>query len=146
MKISTKGRYGTRFMVHLALHAGKAPIPLREVAKAQDISDKYLEQIVPQLGRANLIRSVRGPQGGYVLARDPSAITVGEILRVLEGPLTPVDCVECLEAPCARESICAVRAVWSEIYDAINAVVDHITLEDIVKRSRKIGDSFNYNI
>ena len=94
MKISTKGRYALRLMLDLALADSSEPIPLRDVAKRQDISDKYLEQIVTQLSRADLVRSVRGAGGGYLLTRTPEEYTVGEILRVLEGSLAPVTCAE----------------------------------------------------
>ena len=94
MKISTKGRYALRLMLDIALHSHGAAVPLRDVAQRQEISDKYLEQIVTQLSRAGLVRSVRGAGGGYLLTREPEGYTVGEILRVLEGNLAPVSCVD----------------------------------------------------
>ena len=94
MKISTKGRYALRLMLDLALASPGEPVPLRDVAQRQEISDKYLEQIVTQLSRAGLVRSVRGAGGGYLLTREPEEYTVGEILRVLEGNLAPVSCVD----------------------------------------------------
>ena len=92
MKISTKGRYALRLMLDIALVGGKAPVSLRDVAQRQDISDKYLEQIITPLSRAGLVRSVRGAGGGYLLTKSPEEYTVGEILRVLEGSLAPVTC------------------------------------------------------
>lgn len=94
MKISTKGRYALRLMLDVALHSHGTAVPLRDVAQRQDISDKYLEQIVTQLSRAGLVRSVRGAGGGYLLTREPEEYTVGEILRVLEGNLAPVSCAD----------------------------------------------------
>ena len=93
MKISTKGRYGLRLMVDLAVHYEQGLVPLKEIAVRQEISEKYLEQIMMQLNRSGLVRSVRGAQGGYCLAQPPESITVGAVLRVMEGSLAPVDCV-----------------------------------------------------
>lgn len=148
MKISTKGRYGTRFMVELALRYGEAPIPLKEIAQSQEVSDKYLEQIVPQLSRAGFINSVRGSQGGYSLAHHPSKITIGEILRALEGSLAPVECLDCedCETICDNLSACATREVWEKIYEAVNNVVDNITLESLARRSQELKENYDYVI
>lgn len=133
MKISTKGRYGTRFMLDLAMHYDQGAISLKDIAARQGISDKYLEQIVPLLARSELIRSVRGPQGGYMLAKDSSDITVGMILRVLEGSLAPVECVQSGEPHCPRAEQCVTIGVWRKMYDAMQAVVDDITLAQLVE-------------
>ena len=133
MKISTKGRYALRLMLDLALTGTQSPVSLRDVADRQDISDKYLEQIVTPLARAGLVRSVRGAGGGYLLTRAPEAYTVGEILRPLEGSLTPVGCVED-GACCGRAERCVTREVWKQIATAVAGVVDHITLRDLVER------------
>ncbi len=133
MKISTKGRYALRLMLDIALTASSGPVPLRDAARRQDISDKYLEQIVTQLGRAGLVRSVRGAGGGYLLTRSPEAYTVGEILRALEGSLAPVSCAED-QSCCQRAEQCVAVEVWAEINRAVNQVVDHITLADLVER------------
>jgi Rrf2 family protein len=134
MKISTKGRYALRLMLDLALHVGGEAISIREIAGRQDISDKYLEQIIAVLVRAGFVKSVRGAQGGYRLARDASAYTVGAILRLMEGSLAPVGCIEDGENSCARADRCVTVEVWESINDAINGVVDHITLSDLVNR------------
>ena len=135
MKISTKGRYALRLMLDLALHSGGAAIPLRDVAARQEISDKYLEQIVTQLSRAGLVRSIRGAGGGYLLTRAPERYTVGEILRVLEGNLAPVSCVSGEDAcQCSRSDRCVTMEVWQKIQAAVSGVVDHITLADLVRR------------
>lgn len=133
MKISTKGRYALRLMLDLALTGTAAPVSLRDVALRQDISDKYLEQIVTPLARAGLVRSVRGAGGGYLLTRAPEEYTVGEILRTLEGSLTPVSCVE-TGACCGRAEQCVTREVWEQIAAAVSGVVDHITLAGLVER------------
>ncbi len=133
MKISTKGRYALRLMLDLALTSTGQPVPLRDVAQRQDISDKYLEQIVIQLSRAGLVRSVRGAGGGYLLTRPLQDYTVGEILRVLEGSLAPVSCAEDASC-CGRASQCVALEVWEQIQAAVSSVVDHITLADLVKR------------
>lgn len=133
MKISTKGRYALRLMLDLALTETGTPVSLRDVALRQDISDKYLEQIVTPLARAGLVRSVRGAGGGYLLTRTPEEYTVGEILRVLEGSLAPVGCAED-KSCCGRAEQCVTQQVWEEIAAAVSGVVDHITLADLVKR------------
>ena len=133
MKISTKGRYALRLMLDLAIHSEGSAVPLRDVAQRQEISDKYLEQIVTQLSRAGLVRSVRGAGGGYLLTRTPEGYTVGEILRVLEGSLAPVSCADgvgCFE----RADRCVTVEVWREIQAAVDGVVDHLTLADLVRR------------
>ena len=136
MKISTKGRYALRLMLDIALNSHGAAVPLRDVAQRQDISDKYLEQIVTPLSRAGLVRSVRGAGGGYLLTRDPAEYTVGEILRPLEGSLAPVSCVDGSEC-CGRAEQCVTLEVWREIQQAVSGVVDRITLADLVERQRR---------
>lgn len=133
MKISTKGRYALRLMLDIALEEPAGPVSLRDTGLRQEISDKYLEQIVTPLGRAGLVRSVRGAGGGYLLTRSPEAYTVGEILRVLEGSLAPVSCAE-NAACCGRADLCVTQEVWAQVMTAVSSVVDHITLADLVKR------------
>jgi Rrf2 family protein len=132
MKISTKGRYALRLMLDLAINYTGEFISIKSIAARQDISEKYLEQIITQLNRAGYVRSVRGAQGGYMLARNPSEYTVGMILRLLEGSLAPVSCLE--EDICDRASTCVTQEVWAKIQKAVEDVVDHITLEDLVTR------------
>ena len=133
MMISTKGRYALRLMLDLAIHSEGSAVPLRDVAQRQEISDKYLEQIVTQLSRAGLVRSVRGAGGGYLLTRTPEGYTVGEILRVLEGSLAPVSCADGVGC-CERADRCVTVEVWREIQAAVDGVVDHLTLADLVRR------------
>ena len=135
MKISTKGRYALRLMLDVALNSHGSAVPLRDVAQRQDISDKYLEQIVTQLSRAGLVRSVRGAGGGYLLTRDTAEYTVGEILRTLEGNLAPVSCVDQDDVcRCDRADRCVTVEVWRDIQAAVSDVVDNLTLADLIKR------------
>jgi len=144
MKISTKGRYGTRFMLELALSDGDKPVAIKDAAEKQKISEKYLEQIIPSLKKNGLIRSVRGAQGGYLLNKSPDAITIGMILTALEGPLAPVDCVldleradNLIEPLCANIDNCVTIDVWKKIYDAVHQVIDNITLADLVEQYKE---------
>lgn len=132
MKISTKGRYALRLMLDLALNNTGEYISIKSIASRQDISEKYLEQIISLLSRAGYVRSIRGSQGGYRLAMEPKEYTVGMILRLTEGSIAPVDCLE--EDNCERSSTCVTQEVWMELYDAIKGVVDRITLQDLVDR------------
>ena len=132
MKISTRGRYALRMMLEFALHPDQCT-KISQVASRQEISEKYLEQIVTILVRAGFVKSMRGAQGGYHLTRDPSEYTVGMILRLTEGSLSPVACLDDPEQPCHRSDICATLDVWKQLSDAINQVVDHVTLADLVK-------------
>lgn len=137
MKISTKGRYALRLMVDLAANGGQTtPVSLRDVAGRQQLSDKYLEQIVTPLSRAGLVRSVRGAGGGYLLTRTPEEYTVGDILRPLEGDLAPVECATD-EGYCDRCGDCVTVELWQEIHRAVSAVVDGTTLGDLVVRYRE---------
>ena len=132
MKISTKGRYALRLMMDLAENNSGSPISLKYVAKRQDISDKYLEQIISILNKAGYVRSVRGAQGGYMLKMEPQNYTVGMILRQTEGSLAPVACIEDDEIVCDRQQQCVTSIVYKKINDAISGVVDNITLQDLV--------------
>lgn len=135
MRISTKGRYATRLMLDLALHYECGYIPLKAVSQRQNISDKYLEQIITQLSRAGYVRSARGAQGGYQLTRPPAEYTIGDILRTTEGSLAPVACLDHLEGlSCEMAKNCVTLEIWEKIEKAVNDVVDNITLADLVKR------------
>ena len=137
MKISTKGRYALRLMMDLAERPGSAPVALKDVAERQEISLKYLEQIVGLLSKAGFVHSVRGPQGGYRLARKPEGYTVGEILRLTEGNLAPVACLEDTENRCERCDQCGTLDFWSGLYAAINQYIDRFTLADLVESQRR---------
>lgn len=130
--ISTKGRYALRIMVDLAMHDGDAPVSVREIAERQDISGKYMEQIISVLTRAGLLRSVRGAQGGYHLAKTPEEITVGMILRATEGDLAPAECVASATHSCERSGVCPSQTVFRKVYSAINDVIDGVMLRDLM--------------
>ena len=132
MMISTKGRYALRIMVDLARHDGAEPVSVRAIAQRQDISGKYMEQIISVLTRSGLLRSVRGAQGGYHLAYAPGEITVGMILRATEGDLAPAECVLDGAQHCDRRGACPSRTVFSKVYSAINDVIDNVTLDELV--------------
>lgn len=135
MGISTKGRYGTRFMLELALGYGKGLVLLKDIARRQSISEGYLEQIVPSLKAAGLVKSYRGAYGGYTLARDPSKITITEILTALEGSLDLVDCVN-RPQKCDRADTCAVRGLWSKVSKKIVDMLDSENLGDLAEKHR----------
>lgn len=142
MKISTKGRYAVRLMLDLATYNTGEPVSVKDVAARQEISEKYLEQIISILNRAGFVRSIRGPQGGYVLTKAPKDYTVGMILRLTEGDLTTVDCYAG-GIECERRSGCVTTRIWSQIDEAINGVIDNITLEDLVSWQDEIGNSYS---
>lgn len=145
MKLSTKGRYGLKAMFELALHDGKGPIPLRNIADSQNISEHYLEQLIAVLKKDDLVNSVRGAQGGYMLSKTPNKITVGEILRALEGEIAPSDCVlDTDENNCTREEHCVTKTVWVKIRNSINDVIDSITLADMVEDHHKLNKDKGY--
>ena len=136
MMISTKGRYALRIMIDLAQHDSDIPVSVREIADRQDISGKYMEQIIGVLTRAGLLRSVRGAQGGYHLAHAPREITVGMILRATEGDLAPAECVKS-DVPCGRTNECSTRLVFEKVYSAINNVIDNVTLDELIPQCAK---------
>lgn len=142
MKISTKGRYALRLMLDLAEYNTGEPISLKDIAKRQNISEKYLEQIIAILNRAGFVKSVRGAQGGYILRRKPEEYTVGMILRLTEGELTPVGCVGDNEIDCKRINQCPTYIVWQKLYEAISGVVDNITLADLLEWQGDSGDNY----
>lgn len=132
MKISTKGRYAIRLMLDLANDTTGKPVSLNDVAARQQISEKYLEQIISVLNKAGYVRSIRGPQGGYLLVKKPEEYTVGMILRTTEGDLAPVSCVGSGAVECDRADGCVTVRIWQKINDAVDNVVDNITLADLV--------------
>lgn len=133
MKISTKGRYALRLMLDLALNNTKEPVRIKDIAQRQDISDKYLEQIISVLNKAGYVKSLRGPQGGYRLSKDPKEYTVGMILRLTEGSLAPVACLDDEVNECTRQDECVTLLLWEKLYTAIKGVVDEYTLADLVE-------------
>ena len=135
MQLSTKGRYGSRAMLDLALHYGKGPIMVREIASRQQLSGKYLEQILSELKKAGLVISFQGKKGGFQLARAPEDITLQDVLAVLEGSFAPVRCVDD-ETFCKRKDGCAMRDIWSSLRDAQVSVVSKLTFEKLLEMER----------
>lgn len=133
MKISTRGRYALRLMIDIGMNDNDNPVRIKDIAQRQEISEKYLEQIVSVLNKAGYVRSSRGPQGGYRLARAPKDYTVGDILTLIEGSLAPVACLDTPVNECPREAVCPTLILWKKIDDAVHGVVDSITLEDLLK-------------
>lgn len=143
MKISTRGRYALRFMIDLAQHDSTEYTALKDISERQEISIKYLEQITSLLSKFGLLKSVRGPQGGYKLAKPASEYSVGEILRITEGDLAPISCLATSENTCPRKSGCATIDLWQGLNKVINEYLDSKTLEDLVNSGSK---SFDYSI
>lgn len=142
MKVSTKGRYALRLMLDLATYSAGGPVSLKDVARRQEISDKYLEQIIAVLNKAGYVKSVRGAQGGYLLKRAPSEYTVGMILRLTEGDLAPVGCVGDEKEECDRKAECVTIRIWQKLNEAINNVVDNITLADMMEWQAELSDQY----
>ncbi|MCI5494347.1 MAG: Rrf2 family transcriptional regulator [Lachnospiraceae bacterium] len=133
MKISTKGRYAVRLLLDIAMNDEVEPVRLKDTAERQDISMKYLEQIISILVRAGYVKSIRGPQGGYRLTKEPKDYTIGMILRQVEGSLAPVSCLDDDVNTCERQAECVSLRIWRELNDAINGVVDKYTLQDLIE-------------
>jgi len=132
VKISTKGRYALRMLIDLAEHQGDGFIPLKDVAERQDISKQYLEQIVTLLNTSNFLRSSRGKLGGYMLANEPAQYTIGQILRVTEGSLTPVVCLDDEINRCPKASTCKTLPIWEKFGAVITDYLDSVTLQDML--------------
>jgi len=145
MKISTKGRYGLKAVVDIAFSMQKDPdkcVSIKSIAERQCISENYLEQIIAPLKKARVVRSVRGASGGYYLAKPADELTVGEVLRILEGPLAPVDCVVdgtnvCGDADC---DLCVMKPAWNALYNKINELMDSISIEDLARDFDKLSE------
>ena len=138
MKLSTKGRYGLRAALDLAINSTEEAVALSSIAERQNISISYLEQLIAKLRKAEIVKSTRGAKGGYVLARPANEISVGEILRCLEGDLSPVDCAELIggESTCGASDVCVTKIVWKRINDSINEAVDNLMLSELVEEGQ----------
>ena len=145
MKISTKGRYGLRTLMDIAVHQTKGPVNLNDIAERQGISAKYLWQIMNLLKTAGLVRGTRGPKGGYILLRDPATITLLDVIQILEGPVTLVECVDDPDF-CTRTANCVAHTVWDEVSQAIRNALQKITLAEILRRHAAAGSSSHYVI
>ncbi|MGI6703431.1 MAG: RrF2 family transcriptional regulator [Clostridia bacterium] len=141
--LSTKGRYGLRAAFDLALHYGEGPVPLKSISERQNLSVPYLEQLIAILRKDGLVTSVRGAQGGYMLSRHPSKISVGNILRSLEGPLAPAECVlDDNDKECIKADYCVTRVLWEKIMDSINSVIDSVSLQDMLDDYERIEKDY----
>jgi len=136
MKLSTRGRYGTRALLELALHQGEGPILLKDIARRQQISVQYLEHLITPLIAGGILRSTRGARGGVSLTRSPEQIKLSEVVQLLEGSTAPVECVSNPEA-CIRSRLCVTRDIWSELKRVTDRVLDSVTLQDLVERQKQ---------
>ncbi len=145
LKLSTKGRYGLRAMIDLARYSGREPVTIGSIAARQNISERYLEQIVALLKKSGLVKSIRGASGGYVLAREMKEISVGDILRALEGSLEPVKCAAFDSADgCTASGGCVTKYVWQRINESITRTVDEMDLAELVRESERINPEGDY--
>ena len=135
MKLSTRARYGTRALLDLALHQGERPVILKDIAQRQQVSLRYLEHIIGSLIAAGIIRSTRGARGGVSLARPPEEIKLSEVVQVLEGSITPAECVD-NPGICDRSDLCVTRDIWDELKKAMNGLLESITLQDLLGRQK----------
>lgn len=140
MKLSTRGRYGTMALLDLALHWGNEPVPLKDVARRQDISLHYLEHLIAPLISAGIVGSTRGARGGVQLVRHPREVKLSEVIHLLEGSTAPVECINNPES-CSRYDICVTRDTWDELKKAIDGVLESTTLQDLVERQKKKDQS-----
>lgn len=142
MKLSTKGRYGLRALIDLACYSELEPVSISSIAERQNLSERYLEQLMSLLKKAGLVKSIRGAGGGYVLNREPTDISVGDVLRALEGKLEPVECAAySRQEECAAADVCVTKYVWKRINESINQTVDEIKLDSLIGESRKLSGS-----
>jgi len=148
MKITFKGDYALKIMLELSLEYGGPLVQIKEIARRQDIPKKFLEQIVMILKGAKYVKTVRGAKGGVALAKEPAKITLGEVIRLMEGPTAPIACVSELRGKCDFENRCAFQEVFGEITCLINGVVDKVTFADMVDRTKALGGKrpIDYNI
>jgi Rrf2 family transcriptional regulator, cysteine metabolism repressor len=140
MKLSTKSTYGLRAMVNIALDHKKGAVSVKEIARIEGISGVYLEQLLNKLRRKDLVKSVRGPSGGYTLSRNPSEITVKDIVKTLEGSISPVDCAsgrESWKAVCGRNKNCVAKTVWTKLAKAIEDCLESVTLADLCSKNKR---------
>ncbi|HID86029.1 MAG TPA: Rrf2 family transcriptional regulator [Anaerolineae bacterium] len=144
MRLSTRGRYALRAMVDLALHADLGPVPRSEIAERQEISAHYIEQLFVKLRKAGLIESVRGPGGGYILARNAGDIKAGDVIRAVEGPIALVYCVEPqTDLPCHRMPRCVTHLLWKRLSKTIEEILDSVTLKDLCDQARGFAEANN---
>jgi len=146
MRITYKGDYALKTILGLALHYGSSPVTIHDLAKRADIPIKFLEQILLDLKRGGFVESRRGKIGGYLLAKAPSAIKLGDVIRFIDGPIEPVLCVGRGYKGCNDINKCAFRGIWSKITEATSKIIDNITFEDLVKKNKNFNATCNYQI
>jgi rrf2 family protein (putative transcriptional regulator) len=146
LRLSTKGEYASRAMLELTLHYGGPPLHIRDISRVQDIPERFLEQILLQIKRAGYLRSRKGPNGGYMLSKPPEEISVAEIIRVMDGPLAPIDCVSVTAREvCPREKSCGLRWLWKRNRDAIAEILESTSFADVAEMTRKAMRANNEN-
>ncbi|MCH7489018.1 MAG: Rrf2 family transcriptional regulator [Chloroflexi bacterium] len=138
MKVSTKGDYGVRALVELAHHYGEGPVQSATIASRQEVPEPYLDQLLTTLRRAGFIRSVRGPQGGHALIREPGEVKLSEVMEALEGSLAPIACVDDPES-CTKSGGCVQRDVWEQVRDATRAILENVTIGDLAEKEREFN-------
>jgi Rrf2 family cysteine metabolism transcriptional repressor len=137
MRLSTKGEYASRAMLELSLHYEEKPLHIRDISEAQGIPRRFLEQILLQLKRAGYLRSRKGPDGGYTLAKPPAEINVAEVIRVMDGPLAPIDCVSVTAYEvCPREKSCSLKGLWKEVRDVVAEILERTSFADLAEKAR----------
>lgn len=155
MRLTTKSRYGARAIFDIAYNSAGMPVQIKDISKRQAIPPRYLEQIFHKLKKSNIVKSVRGPGGGYILTNDPKKITVGDVIRAIKEPIYPVFCADEKDGhnkTCSKELLCVTRQVWVEAGEKITEYFDSITISDLCERARKMGitkdvkHTFNYSI
>ncbi len=146
MHITYKGDYALKTILDLALHYGNGPVAIHDLAKRQDIPLKFLEQILLELKRGSFVQSRRGKVGGYLLAKHPSKIKLGEVIRFVDGEIEPIACVDKGYSGCNGITGCVFRNIWRQISEATAKIIDNITFEDLAKREKRLGPSFIYQI
>ena len=145
MKLSSRSRYGFRAILELAVEYGNGPLQIKTIAEREDISNKYLEQLIAMLKASGLVRSIRGPRGGYELTRPPNEVKLSDIFKTLEGPVVAVECLEHPEY-CPRCTDCVTREVWAKMQSAMMGVLENITLQDLVDKTKQVDKSGSYQI
>jgi Rrf2 family protein len=146
MKITYKGDYALKTILDLAAHFGNGPVVINDLSRRLDIPTKFLEQILLNLKRGWFVESKRGKIGGYSLAKEPAKITLGEVVRFIEGPIEPIACVDKKYSGCRDASNCVFRGIWGQVGSSTAKIIDNITFEDLLKRSKKTSRVFNYQI
>ncbi|MFA5063607.1 MAG: Rrf2 family transcriptional regulator [Candidatus Omnitrophota bacterium] len=146
MKITYKGDYALKTILDLAGNFRSAPVAINDLSKRLDIPTKFLEQILLDLKRAGFVESRRGKIGGYSLAKEPAKITLGEVVRFIDGPIGPIACVDKQYSGCHDVESCVFRNIWSQVGNSISKIIDQVTFEDLLKRTNKANKTFNYQI